>query len=217
MKRVSLALAAIISLAGCSAPTVQTEAAYAIYDGPATPTQQLTEKLLSDITAAVQEHVSDARITKGVPPVTLPAQPGNFALKNPYAGSANLNALAQMSGTNLEVPTCEQPIMTMNSNRSSVGEKSTLFVCVMPFESGYRTAIYASFSRRSGFTGNLGADLGTAIGRAIAGDINQYIPTVMANIKKSMQNDLGGVNVVKSYIPDSFKGPLADDRDTAQK
>lgn len=221
MKKIALASAAIAilsTLAGCASmtPTYETEEAYVVLDGAGAPTQALNERLLTDITNAVRSNVSSVRASRSIPPVPLPAKAGEFSLKEPFAGTS-MGSLIQASGGNMKMPVCETPVLTLKSDDSSMaryGEKTTFFVCVMPFVHGYRTAVYATFSRASG--GFSAATLGASIGRQLVGDSAQFIPRVINDVKKVMQSDLQNVQVVQSYIPDSFSGPMVDQRSAVQ-
>lgn len=203
---------------GCSTltPTYETQEAYVILDGAGPHTQAHTEKLLNDITRAMKSHVSSVVTSRSVPAVPLPRTPGSFTMVDPTGGKG-IGAIIQANGMSVRSPHCEQPIMTLKSvdrTQEQFGQRTQYFVCVMPYATGYRTAIFASYTKASGGV-SLGA-LGGTIGSAIVGDTSQFIPRVMDEVKRSVQTNLTGVTVVQSYIPESFSGPLVSQRQGLQ-
>lgn len=200
------------ALTGCSTltPTYETQEAYVVIDGESIPTLAKTEKLLTDITVAMKSQVSSVRSARSIPPNPLAKVPGNFSMKD-ITGGSGLSVIAQASGMSLNQPQCDSPILTLRSDDSSLshyGEHSRFFVCVMPYSKGFRTAVYASYTRASG--GISAEVIGASIGRVLVGDGSQFIPRVMDEVKNAITSNLARVKVVQSYIPSSFSGPMVD-------
>ena len=86
-----------MALGGCAAmkPTYQTESSFVIYD--VRPGGIDRTQLLDAVQTAVQRSASKARVTRDIPPATLPETPGRFELKDPFANS-NLGALMAAQG-----------------------------------------------------------------------------------------------------------------------
>jgi len=213
----TVSVVALVLLAGCASttPTYQTESSYVIYDvQPVTIDRNL---LLDAITKAVQKHTSQVRVSREIPPAELPEKPGRFVLKDPFANS-NMAALLAASGQSTKIPVCEAPLMTIasvDSSMSNYGEKTSFFLCVLPYKSGYHIDIYSTYSRASG--GLSSAALGAALARSVVGDSSQFIPRAMNEVRTAAENLGGNVTIVDSYIPESFKGAFIDQAASLKK
>ena len=199
-----------MALGGCAAmkPTYQTESSFVIYD--VRPAGIDRTQLLDAVQAAVQKSASKARVMRDIPPATLPETPGRFELKDSFANS-NLGALMAAQGQAMRVPTCQNALMTIASDDTSMagyGEKTTFFLCLLPYREGYHIDIYATFTRASG--GFSPEALTSATVRSMTGDSSQIIPRTMMDIRKAAESIGGQVTVVDRYIPESFKGLFVD-------
>ena len=213
-----IALLALVSvLSGCASmrPTYQTESTYIIYD--VQPASVDRNQLLNTVLEAVQKNSSKVRVNRDIPPAELPEKPGRFELKEPF-GNSNLGALMAAQGQNVRVPVCKNSLMTISSDDNSMsqyGERTTFFLCVLPYKDGYHIDIYATFTRSSG--GFSPQALGSAMARSVVGDSSQFIPRTMNDVRSSAESLGGKVTVVDSYIPEAFKGYFVNQTASAAK
>jgi len=205
-----MVVSAVFALGACASmtPTFQTESAYLILDVKGNNINR--GALLDSITNAVKGNMSSVTVSRDIPPATLPEQPARFVLKDITAGS-NLGAMLQSRGYSSKVPVCDGQILTLASRDTSMGQygqSASFNLCVIPYKAGYQVDIYATTQQSTG--GFSTATLGATISKSLVGDIGQFIPRTMNDVKKAMEATGGKVSVVDSYIPDSFKGPLVN-------
>jgi len=208
MKRGLLLFAVILTGCASTRPTYQTESAFVIYD--IQPETIDRSQFLDAITKAVQKHSSQVRINREIPPAELPEKPGRFVLKDPFANS-NMAALMAASGHSTKIPVCDGSLMTLSSadtSMSEFGERTSFHLCVFPYKQGYHVNIYSSFSRASGSFS--AATLGATLARSVVGDSSQLIPRTMNEVRLAAEQFGGKVNIVDSYIPETFKGAFLD-------
>ncbi|HJV76096.1 MAG TPA: hypothetical protein VJ654_17880 [Noviherbaspirillum sp.] len=213
----SLASALLLgsTLSGCSSltPSFETQEAYVVIDGAGPTNPAAMEKVLTEVTKAVKTQVSSVRASRIAPPVPLPSAPGNFSV-NDMGGGSGFGAVMQSRGIALRTPRCESAVLNLSSSDSGLagyGQQTQYFVCVIPYATGYRTAVYASYSKASGLLSP--ATIGASLGGMLVGEGSQFIPRLMAEVKTAMEANLRNVKVVQSYIPDSMDGPMVKQRD----
>jgi hypothetical protein len=216
LKKLILAMSAA-SLAGCASmqPTYQTESTFVIYD--VQPASVDRTRLLNAVLEAVQKHSSQVRVNRDIPPAVLPETPGRFELKDPFGGT-KMGALLATQAQNVRVPVCKDALMTLASDSTSMaqyGERTSFFVCVLPYKSGYQIDVYATFVKASG--GMTPQALGSAAARSLIGDSSQFIPRAMNDLHLAAESVGGQVTVVDSYIPEAFKGAFVNQAGSASK
>ncbi|KIF83302.1 hypothetical protein [Noviherbaspirillum autotrophicum] len=202
-------------LSGCSSltPSFETQEAYVVIDGAGPTNPAAMEKVLAEVTKAVKTQVSSVRASRVAPPTPLPKEPGSFSVSD-MGGGSGFGAMMQSRGMAIRTPRCENATLNLSSSDTGLagyGQQTQYFVCVMPYAAGYRTAVYASYSKASGLLSpaTLGADLASLL----VGEGSQFIPRLMAGVKTAMEANLHNVKVVQSYIPDSMDGPMIKQRD----
>lgn len=193
-------IACILALAGCASTTrtVETSTGYAIFDIKAGP-EIGPARIAEAVKVAVKKNMSKAQVSNAIPPSPLPQTAPRFQLVSPFKGS-KLEALAAASGQNLQVPSCEGAILTVNAQDDSMSgyaEGTTFFACLMPYQGGYSLNIYTTFTKASG--GFSTAALGAALARSVVGDSSQFIPRTIAQIVDSVKQTGATVSTVETY------------------
>jgi hypothetical protein len=167
---------ALVVLAGCASttPTIETTPGYAIYDIKA-PAGVTNAQIAEVVKTSLQKSMSAVHITNAIPPSPLPARAPRFQLVSPFKGSG-LAALAAVSGQSLQVPTCEDAIVTAQAADTSMrkyGEATSFFACVMPYQGGWTLNVYTTFRKASGAFN--AQTLAATLMRPLTGDSSQYI------------------------------------------
>jgi hypothetical protein len=216
--KVVISVAALAVLSGCAGmtPTQKTERGFTIFDVQSPTIDR--NRLLSDITSAVQANVSRANVNRDIPPVELPDKPSRMRMVDPLANS-QIGALLAAQGGSTRMPVCDQPLMTItakDTSGSAYGDVIDFFLCVVGYKAGVQVNIHVTHVERTG-----GFSINTLSGtltKSIAGGWSQYIPRTINAVKKALETQ-GPVTIVDSYIPDSFKGAFSDEVDSlkAQK
>lgn len=201
-----LSVVAMVVLSGCASmtPTHQTESAFVIFD--VKPGTLERGKVMDNVANAVKKHASNARITRDIPPAVLPDTPGRFELVEPFAKS-KVGALMSAQGQTMKVPVCKDSVLTMNTADNSMaqrGEKTSFFLCVMPYMTGYSVNIYATYTKASG--GLSPTALGASLAQSVLGDSSQFIPRAMNDVRTALEGIGGQVTTVDEYVPESFQG-----------
>lgn len=211
--KVAKVLASVASLAvlgGCVSmtPTQKTERAFAIFDVQSSSLDR--NRLLNDVTNAVQANVSRANVNRDIPPAELPDKPSRMRMVDPLANS-QLGALVAAQGGSTKMPVCDQPLMTINAkdtSGSAYGDVTDFFLCVVGYKAGVQVNIHVTHVERTGgFSVNT---LGASLTKSIVGGWSQYIPRTINAVKKSLETH-GPVTIVESYVPESFKGAFSDE------
>jgi hypothetical protein len=189
-----------VALAGCasSTPTVESSSGYAVFDIKAGP-EVSAAQIAQAVKTAIQKNMSKAQIVNGIPPSPLPEKAPRFQLVSPFKGS-NMGALMAASGQNLQIPTCEGPILTVNARDNSMAsysEGTTFFACVMPYQGGYALNTYTTFTKASGAFS--AATLGATLARAVVGDSSQFIPRTIAQVVDAVKQTGAVVTLVEAY------------------
>lgn len=205
MKSISIALLSAIGMTGCAGQltkTTQSESSYIVYDIPTIDVNK--QNLLDSVSNAVKANVSNAQITRDIPPASLSEKPLRFEMVEPFKGSG----LSALTGQSFKLPSCQDSILTMKTstnNDSDYASNTSFFLCVQPYKSGYTVSIYSQFSKT---TGGLSAKaIASALVSSTAGDASQFIPRTMNDVKKAAEQASGvTVKTVDSYIPESFSG-----------
>ena len=199
MKKIGLVSCVLAAaLTGCASitPTREERASYAIYDIRAT--EGLSPSRIADaIKAGLQKQTNQVQITQGIPPSPLPEKPGRFKLVNPFG--PNMSALATASGTSLQMPACDDALVTANAGSSMAhyGENTLFFLCVLPYQGGYHLDVYTKFTMASGaFNPQV---LGATLARAVLGNSSQFIPRTIASVIDSVKATGATVDLVESY------------------
>ena len=198
------------ALSGCASltPTYKTEAAYAVLDVKGVG-QINRNAFLNDITKVIKTNMAEARIIRGIPAATPPAQPGRFTLVNPF-GKSGLGALVAAGGVSMQIPSCDGALMTISSNDSSMrssGEQTDIHLCVWEYSAGYHIDFYVKYTEA---TGGLSPELlGATLAKSLIGSSAQFIPRTINSVRTTA-SQYGKVTVVDSYIPESFKGVFQD-------
>lgn len=193
-----VAMAAITTGCGSVTPTRETSSGYAVFDihaAPDTPTARLAEA----IKVGLQKNTSEVRIVNGIPPSPLPEKAPRFQLVSPFKGS-NFGALAAAAGQSLDVPTCDEAILTVNARDTSMaryGEGATFFACLMPYQGSYALDIYTTYAKASG--GFSAAVLGATLARTVVGDSSQFIPRTIAQIVDEIKRAGASVTMVEAF------------------
>ncbi len=196
----AVVVAAFVALAGCASttPTVETTPGYAIYDikAPAAVTHaQITEA----VKTSLQKSMSAVHVTNAIPPSPLPEKAPRFHLVSPFRGS-NLAALAAASGQSLQVPTCEDAIMTAQAGDSSMrkyGEATSFFACVMPYQGGWSLNVYTTFRKASGVFN--AQTLAATLMRPLTGDSSQFIPRTINGMVQAVKATGATVTLVEAF------------------
>jgi len=200
LKSMFVTVTAAACLGGCASmtPTHETVQGYAVFD--ITAAQGVSASQLSDaVKSALQLNMSKVQVVNGIPPSPLPEKAPRFQLVSPFKGSG-LGALAAASGQSLHVPSCEGAVLTANgvdSSMSGYGERTTFFLCVMPYQGGYALNVYTTFSKVSG--GFSAAALGTAMARSVVGDSSQFIPRTIGQIVDAVRATGSSVSLKEAY------------------
>jgi len=166
---------------------------YRIYDITGTADHS---RIVSKLKEAVQTHTDKAVFQNKIPPHPLPKQAGRFQLTSPFAKSG-LGALVAAQG-GARIPKCDNAIFTAYANdRFEGSERTTFFVCLLPYEAGYHLDVYYTFTKSSGGFG--ARALGQALARSVLGDSSQFIPRTLAALETAAQEAGGGVKLLESY------------------
>jgi hypothetical protein len=187
-------------LGGCASmtPTREIVQGYAVFD--ITAAEGVSMSRLSDaVKSALQANMSKVQLVNGLPPSPLPEKAPRFQLVSPFKGSG-LGALAAASGQAVQVPACEGAVLTANGVDSSMGgygERTTFFVCVMPYRGGYALNVHTTFSKVSG--GFSASALGTAMARSVVGDSSQFIPRTIGQIVDAVRATGSSVSLKEAY------------------
>ena len=153
-------------------------------------------QIVANLKLAVQTHTDKAYFTNNIPPHPLPKKPGRFKLTSPFAKSGLGALVAAQSG--VKIPKCDGAIFTAYANDRFEGtEKTTFFVCLLPYEGGYHMDVYYSFTKSSG--GFSARALGQALARSVVGDSSQFIPRTLAALENAAQASGGQVKLLESY------------------
>ena len=201
-----------VLLTGCSSttPTRTTESAYMVIDVKGDT--DIRNELLNAIIKEAQVNMSKLTVNRGVPPSELPEKPQRFELIDPFENSqmGGLMALAQASGASTKIPSCKDPILTMQTtdDARNWGERTTFFICVVQYVEGYQVNMYTTFEQQTGGV-SINA-LSASLARSVVGDTSQVIPITMDNIKTTIANVGSSVTIVDSYIPENWKGLFSD-------
>lgn len=190
-------------ITGCASvtPTTERQAGYVIYD--IKPDNGVSASRLAEaIKVGLQKQTSQVQITSGIPPHPLPEKPGRFRMTKPLANAGGLTALLAASGKSLDlqVPTCDDAILTANAGRTGMaryGESTSFFLCLLPYRDGYHLDIYSEFSKHSG--GVDPAALGAALARSVIGDSSQFTMKTIASVVDSIKATGANVNLVEAY------------------
>jgi hypothetical protein len=192
-----LAMLAAISLYGCASisPTVENVEGFRIYDIKAEYSSALTGKLSSNLKAAMQDNAGDVQFNNTLPPANLPEKPGRFELGTPFKNATGLLAVA---GTGIKIPQCPGAVIEATSHKAFAGaEKTTFFVCLMPYQKGYHLNVYFKYFKSSG--GLSSEALGRALAQSVVGDSSQFIPRTIGALENAVRS--GGVEptLLESY------------------
>ena len=190
----------VLALVGCasSTPTVESSSGYAVFDVKAGP-EVSASQIAQAVKTAIQKNMSKAQIVNGIPPSPLPEKAPRFQLVSPFKGS-NMGALMAASGQNLQIPTCEGSILTVNARDESMArysEGTSFFACVMPYQGGYALNTYTTFTKASGAFS--AATLGATLARAVVGDSSQFIPRTIAQVVEAVKQTGAVVTLVEAY------------------
>jgi hypothetical protein len=190
----------VVVLAGCAAstPTVESSSGYAVFDIKA-GAEVSASQIAQAVKTAIQKNMSKAQIVNGIPPSPLPEKAPRFQLVSPFKGS-NMGALMAASGQNLQIPTCEGSILTVNARDESMArysEGTSFFACVMPYQGGYALNTYTTFTKASGAFS--AATLGATLARAVVGDSSQFIPRTIAQVVEAVKQTGAAVPLVEAY------------------
>lgn len=218
MKNIIILALTLLILTGCASttPTRTTEQAYMIIDVKGD--SSIRDKLLDTVIETAQNSMSSLAVNRGLPPSTLPETASRFELVSPFANSqigglvSGFSAISQASGgSSMKIPQCKDPLLTMKSDKSASGwsERTTFFICVVQYQTGYQVDVYTTFEQQSG--GISVNALSQSLVRSIAGDTSQNIPTTMVKIKDSVSLVSSETKIIDSYIPSKWKGLFADD------
>ena len=205
MKKVFISLAPL-TLAACTSltPTYKTEEGYVIYDVSSADKNEIDRNaFLNAVTTVIKKHVAEARINRSIPPNPLPAEPGRFAVTNPFQGTSIGTAIGAR-GYSMRVATCDGAIMMVSTDSKSMaqyGETQSLSVCVYQYKKGYSVNIYVSSVEQSGGILTIGTD---AV-KSVLGGSAQFIPRTVNDLK-GVLNKFGKVEEREKFIPDSYKG-----------
>lgn len=194
-----LVLSAFV-MTGCASitPTRENIEGYRIYDVPATYSSSLTMSLAGKIKSAMQKRANDVQVNNSLPPATLPENPSRFELINPFKGATGLMALASANGASFKIPRCEGSVIEATSHKKFDGaENTTFFVCLIPYQKGYRMNVYYRFDKVSG--GFSPQALGRAIAQAAVGDSSQFIPLVIASLEEATTIETRQPVLIESY------------------
>ena len=194
-----IATAALV--AGCASvtPTTEQQAGYVIYDIKS-DTGISASRLADAIKVGLQKESSQVQITSGIPPHPLPEKPGRFRMTSPFAGGGNLGVLLAAAGKSVQVPTCDDAILTARAGRTGMaryGESTSFFLCLLPYRDGYHLDIYSEFSKRSG--GIDPAALGAALARSVVGDSSQFTSNTIASVVDSIKATGATVTFIEAY------------------
>jgi hypothetical protein len=209
--RRSILIAAVLALiTGCvsTAKKDTTEEAYLIIDVKGDPS--IRDLVLDTVISSVEKSMDSLTVSRGIPPQDLPEKASRFKLTAPFENTT-IGALMQSQGAMLNVPSCQDPILTMKSedNNRDWGESTSFFVCVVQYQQGYHVDVYTTFKQKSG---GLSIDaLSQSLARSIVGDTSQIIPRTMKGIEVALSEQNLETKIVESYIPKKWKGVFLDE------
>ncbi len=141
-------------LGGCASttPTRTTEQAYMIIDVKGD--SSIRDTVLDTIIDSAQSSMDSLTVNRGIPPASLPEKASRFKLVSPFQNTqlgnvmSGFSALSQASGgSGMKIPQCDSPILTMKSDKSVSGwsERTTFFICVVQYQTGYQVDVYTTF------------------------------------------------------------------------
>ena len=188
-----LSLVFLTSCATSHNRTREVSEGYRIYDITGTANHS---QIVAKLKMAVQKYTDKAFFTNNIPPHPLPQQAGRFQLTSPFSKSG-LGALIAAQG-GAKVPKCDNAIFTAFANdRFEGSERTTFFVCLLPYKAGYHMDIYYTFTKSSG--GFSARALGQALARSVVGDSSQFIPRMLTALETAAQDAGGNVKLLESY------------------
>lgn len=199
IKNIALAagMGSVLAISGCASltPTREVVEGYKVYDIPTTYSQSTTTKLADSLKTTMQKNASDVRFIQNLPPQTLSDNPARFALSDPFKGAAGI---AGMVAGQFKIPSCDGSVIDATSHDSFAGaENTTFFVCLIPYQAGYRLDVYYSYTKVSG-----GVDpqaLGRALTESVMGDSSKFIPRTISALEGAVASVGLTDKVIDSY------------------
>ena len=196
-------IASCSAVVGCASMTPTTEriesfAIYNVQPNEGTTTGEISNAMEEE----VRKEMSEVRINSNIPPSPLPEEPPRFKMTDAFSGT-QLGALAAASGNSLSVPSCEEAVMTLKADDTSMsqyGENTVFHLCLQPYTEGYNIDIYTAFTKKSG--GFSAATLGATLARSVTGDSSQFLPRTIDGIVTGVEEAGAEVTLVESYPPE---------------
>lgn len=215
MKRLAIAAAAVVGLAGCGttnnylAEKSQTVEYYRIFDIKTTASRQAVAKAASN---GIGRNVNNAQEATPIPSSSdIPDKPGRFKLVNPFEGS-RLAALAGGAGSlGLRVATCDGAVWTAKAERRVSGSNNlNLYACLFQYKDGYHLDLYAVFTKQEGGLFQISRD----IANAIVGTPEEWTEKTFLDIVRSIRTNVGAEIVLLEAQPEIAGTPWLDSLDT---
>lgn len=197
----AISILAVIGLGGCASvtPTTETRPSYAIYDIKTTGSNSAS-KIADAVKRGLQSQTTEVKITLGIPPHPLPEQPGRFRLVNPLGDKMTALMAASQGSGSFQIPMCDNSILSAYAGDSAMaqwGERTTFFMCLLPYTGGYHLDVYTTFTMSSG--GFSPEVLGATLARSIVGDSSQFIPRTINSVVQEIRNTGATVELIESY------------------
>ncbi|WP_347988504.1 hypothetical protein [Methylomonas sp. AM2-LC] len=201
LKKSITTISTILIGTGCAAltPSYITIEGYRIYDIQTNPNSAITKQISANIKEAIQLRANDVTLNNTIPPATLPETPARYVLTDPFKNATGIFAMAN-SKNPIKIPRCEGAVIDATSHQSFAGaERTTFFVCLIPYQKGYQLDIYYHYDKVSG--GLSTQALGRTLAQSVMGDSSQFIPTTIAALEEAVK-EAGVKPVVVDSYPD---------------